>query len=76
MKAVALSSIQVSTFLYTREHVSQPRGHGSWAFSIGDRAGYDNPDKVFWADGLYSQAVRQAKIEAQKQGKEKIYVLP
>lgn len=50
MATIALNSIMVSTRLYEREYGKQPKGRGSWAFSIGDTKGYDDVSKAFFTD--------------------------
>ena len=76
-KQIALSSITVSTALYYREYMKEPKGRGSWAFSIGDKSGYDDATKAFFTNSMtYREAVKVAKLEEQKKGATIIYVLP
>lgn len=76
-KKVAKSSITVITSLYWREYQREPKGRGSWAFSIGDKSGYDDALKAFFTNSMtYKEAVKVAKEEAQKRGTDIIYVLP
>lgn len=72
------SEISVSTRLYERAHCKAPRGKGQWAFSIGTTDAYDDVTKAWWTDGArtYTQAVNEAKAEAQRRGAKVIYVLP
>lgn len=77
MATIALNSIMVSTRLYEREYGKQPKGRGSWAFSIGDTKGYDDVSKAFFTNSMtYREAVKVAKLEAQRQGATIIYTLP
>lgn len=74
---IPLSRIEIYKHLYTSNHETAPRGRGSWAFSIGNKDGYDNPDKVFWTDSMtFQQACKVARLECQKQGVTIAYVLP
>ena len=73
----SLNQIIVSTRLYEREYEKQPKGRGSWAFSIGGTQGYDDVTKAFFTNSMtYREAVKVAKQEAQKQGAYIVYVLP
>ena len=77
MATIALSSIIVSTRLYEREYGKQPKGRGSWAFSIGDTKGYDDVSKAFFTNSMtYSEAIKVAKQEAQRRNANIIYTLP
>lgn len=77
MTTIALSSIIVSTRLYEREYGKQPKGRGSWAFSIGDTKGYDDVSKAFFTNSMtYSEAIKVAKQEAQRRNATIIYTLP
>lgn len=74
---VALRSIKVNTKEYELNHQKAPRGVGVWAFSIGNKAAFDDVEKAFWTGSMnYSEAVKMAKLEAQKQGATIIYVMP
>lgn len=76
-KKVALSQITVETNLYWYEYGKNPKGYGSWAFSIGDKSGYRDATKAFFTNAMtYREAVKVAKLEAQKKGATIIYVLP
>lgn len=77
MKSLALNQIIVSTRLYEREYCKLPKGRGSWAFSIGGTQGYDDVTKAFFTNSMtYREAVKVAKLEAQKKGADVVYVLP
>ena len=77
MKKIALNYIAVSTRLYTRSYGKQPRGKGTWAFSIGDTKGYEDPtEALFVYNKTYSEALKIARLEAQNQNAELVYVLP
>lgn len=72
-----MKAVQVYTYLYEREYMRRPKGRGSWAFSIGNTAGYDDATKAFFTNSMtYSEAVKVAKQEARNQGATEIYVLP
>lgn len=77
MKKIQLSMIIVSTRLYERSYGKHPHGRSTWAFSIGNASGYEDPTDAFFAyNKTYSEAVKEAKLEAQSQNAEIIYVLP
>jgi len=76
---VTMKMIEVRTESYRWTHGRMPRGKGQWGFAIGNRKeAEENPDKVFWSKPftLYTEAVKEAKKEAQKKGVITIYVLP
>lgn len=77
-KRIFLSQISTITYLYESSHDKQPKGMGCWGFSIGTKNGHRLKDNEFWTNEpmLYSEAVKLAKLEAQKQGYCTIYVLP
>lgn len=56
------SEVEISTHEYEFAHGRLPRGRGSWAFQMGKA--------LWWAQGshLYSEACRQARVEAQRRG--------
>ena len=74
---ISLSEIEVSTTSYRWAYGHAPTGKGNWAFAIGNkREAEENPDKVFWVNySLYSDAVKEAKKEAQRRGVRMVYVL-
>ena len=74
---VSLNSISVydSSWRFSTGK-SRPSGTGNWAFSIGSKEAFHDIDKAFWANGKYSDAVKEAKKEAQKRGVRSIYVMP
>lgn len=64
-------AVRVETNRYERSHGKKPRGYGQWAFYFDDRGG----DPIFTPKAMsYSDAVKWAKGEAKKAGKEYIYV--
>lgn len=74
---VALNQITVATHLYEWEYGKAPKGRGSWAFSIGNKDGYRDATKAFFTDSMtYREAVKVAKLEAQKRNATIIYALP
>lgn len=74
---IAISSIEVSNVLYVRENGKAPRGYGYWAFSMGVRKSSPAEKYIFWAEGMtYGEAVKLAKLEAQKRGVRYVYALP
>lgn len=73
---VALNSISVddSNWRFTSGK-SRPSGRGTWAFSIGSKEAFDDIDKAFWHSGSYSDAVKEAKKEAQRRGVTRVFVM-
>lgn len=73
---VALNNISVddSNWRFTSGK-SRPSGRGTWAFSIGSKEAFDDIDKAFWHYGSYSEAVREAKKEAQRRGSTRVFVM-
>ena len=64
-------AVRVETNRYERSHGKKPRGYGQWAFYFDDRGG----EPIFTPKPMsYSDAVKWAKGEAKKAGKEYIYV--
>lgn len=64
-------AVRVETNRYERSHGKKPRGYGQWAFYFDDRGG----EPIFTPKAMsYSDAVKWAKGEAKKAGKEYIYV--
>ena len=53
--------IEVDAGPYVRAHGKRPRGRGGWAFAANGR---DGIDELIWANGLYRDAVREAKAKA------------
>lgn len=77
MKSVSLNQIEVVTSLYWYEYNKEPKGRGSWAFSIGSREGYKDVTKAFFTPSMtYKEARKLAQQEAQKRGVTVVYVLP
>ena len=75
---ISMNQIEVVTASYRWVHGHAPKGRGSWAFAIGNKKqAEENPNEVFWASpySLYSDAVKEAKKEAQKRGETTVYVL-
>lgn len=75
---ISLNQIEVSTAGYRWAHGHAPKGKGTWAFAIGNRQDAENdPSKVFWSKPytMYSDAVKEAKKEAQKRCVTRVYVL-
>ena len=70
--------ITVSTSLYRRSTMKNPRGRGNWWFSIGSTAGYDDITKAWSPNGhyTYTEACKLAKKEARKRGANIVFVLP
>ncbi len=62
------STIRVNTNWYENTWGRKPRGRGGWWFKI------DGEDFQF--NGLYSEAVRQARRKARELGAFEIVVLP
>ena len=64
-------AVRVETNRYERAHGKKPRGFGQWAFYFDDMGG-----EPIWVPKAmsYSDAVKWAKGEAKKAGKEYIYV--
>ena len=74
---ISKNQISVVTSLYYYEYCKEPKGRGSWAFSIGSKEGYRDVSKAFFTNSTtYREAVKVAKEEAQKRGATIIYVLP
>jgi hypothetical protein len=64
-------AVRVETNRYERSHGKKPRGYGQWAFYFDDKGG----EPIFTPKAMsYSDAVKWAKGEAKKAGKEYIYV--
>jgi hypothetical protein len=64
-------AVRVETNRYERSHGKKPRGYGKWAFYFDDKGG----EPIFTPKAMsYSDAVKWAKGEAKKAGKEYIYV--
>ncbi len=64
-------AVRVETNRYERSHGKKPRGYGRWAFYFDDKGG----EPIFTPKAMsYSDAVKWAKGEAKKAGKEYIYV--
>ena len=53
--------IEIDAGPYVRAHGKRPRGRGGWAFAANGR---DGIDELIWANGLYRDAVREAKSKA------------
>lgn len=68
--------VEVSTSIYRRETGREPRGCGMWAFSIGNKEGYDDVEKAYFAYGSYSEAKRKAQEAARIKGTDIVWVLP
>jgi hypothetical protein len=75
-EAAAGGSIYVNTDVYERNHGAKPKGRGNWAFGIGTSDPDMQSDEPFWANMLYSEAVKAAKEQAKKRGVNVVYVLP
>ena len=72
-----MSKVTVIASLWSRNNNGKsPKGEGCWAFSIGDKSGYDDASKAFFVYGTYAEAKKAASKEAISQGKDIIYVLP
>lgn len=64
-------AVRVETNRYERSHGKKPRGYGQWAFYFDDKGG----EPIFTPKAMsYSDAIKWAKGEAKKAGKEYIYV--
>jgi len=64
-------AVRVETNRYERSHGKKPRGYGKWAFYFDDKGG----EPIFTPTSMsYTDAVKWAKGEAKKAGKEYIYV--
>jgi hypothetical protein len=55
-------SIEVRTSVYEGAHGKKPRGYGRWAFYMGKQT--DDPSKVIFFMGTFSEAKRQACAKA------------
>lgn len=78
MTQISLNQITVSTRSYECSHARKPKGFGTWAFAIGHtvREVENDINLAWWSKpAKYSDAVKEAKREAQKQGVYTIYVL-
>lgn len=64
---IALSQIEVSNDEYRFYYGKRPSGRGDWAFDIGG--------KTHFFHGSYSEASKQAKKKAQKEGQSRVKVL-
>ena len=64
--------VQVDTRQYERIYERKPRGRGCWAFEIAGMRHWFDFDRAV----PYSEAVRDAKREALKQGVTSITLLP
>jgi len=64
-------AVRVETNRYERSHGKKPRGYGRWAFYFDDKGG----EPIFTPKAMsYTDAVKWAKEEAKKAGKEYVYV--
>ena len=72
-----MKSVTVITSIWERSNNgNSPKGKGNWAFSIGDKSGYEDVTKAFFFYGSYAEAKKAASKEALSRGKDIIYVLP
>jgi hypothetical protein len=72
-----MKSVTVITQLWERNNFGKsPKGKGNWAFSIGDKSGYEDVTKAVFFYGSYADAKKAASKEALNRGKDIIYVLP
>lgn len=76
LEEAAGGSIYVNTDVYVRNHGAKPKGRGNWAFGIGTSEPDMKSDEIFWANMLYSEAVKAAKAQAKKRGVNAVYVMP
>ena len=54
-------AIEIDTTPFVAAHGKSPRGRGGWAFAAN---GNDEGDALIWANGLYRDAVKEAKAKA------------
>lgn len=73
-RRMPLSAIRVDTAPYERSHMKAPRGRGSWAFDLDGERRFAVP--LFWHSGTYAEAVRAARLAAQKLGSCRVLVQP
>jgi hypothetical protein len=78
LEEAAGGSIAVNTDGYERNHGAKPKGRGNWGFGIGTSDPDMDPKSgdLFWANMLYSDAVKAAKAQAKKRGVNAVYVMP
>jgi hypothetical protein len=76
LEEAAGGSIFVNTDSYVRNHGAKPKGRGNWGFGIGTSDPDMNSDDVFFANMLFSEAVKAAKAQAKKRGVNAVYVMP
>ena len=79
MATISLNQITVSTRSYELSHINRPKGYGVWAFAIGCTPKQVEKDinLAWWSKpAKYSDAVKEAKKQAQQKGCTTIYVLP
>lgn len=67
--------ITVDTSTFERSHGKKPRGYGSWAFYNKPDHG-DEFDKLFFANGTYTEAKKAALAFAAESGWRRLWVLP
>ncbi len=65
-----MATVTTNTRPYYTSHMKEPRGYGSWAFTLGD-----SKDMV-WFKGTYAQARKQAVAAAKAAGATTVHVLP
>jgi hypothetical protein len=59
-------NVEVNTREYEFAHGRRPSGRGSWAFSFCRNE--TDTAKLFWVNGLYREAKKQAVQEAKRRG--------
>lgn len=67
------SVVQFETRDFVRAHGRRPSGRGSWAFAA--KPDFESDDtRIFWTNGLYSDAKREAAKHFAKQSVKLVYV--
>jgi len=69
-----VSSVEVVTREFEREHARRPSGNGSWAFCTVNPNRRDYLDHVLWERGSYGEAKAKAVARAAAAGVEVLYV--
>lgn len=70
MEYKEIQGVLVSTRDYYHSHMKEPKGRGSWAFSIGEVVKDDiDYNKLWWSPSCtYAEARKLAIAEAKKRG--------
>ena len=72
-----MRNVTVITSLWSRSNNGKsPKGKGNWAFSIGNKDGYEDASKAVFFYGTYAEAKKEAVKAAAEKGASVVYVLP